>query len=278
MPGSLRYPFAGAVLMMLMQTVASPADAQATTNDASARGGYASEVPKDRLILNNDGAALAADDDERSIPVALELEFILQNVQNDFRKRGAFDENLKAVVSVDYYGVRYVGSERYPLEIHDARPDWSRTLLKIGESAKFEIGKSDKGITVHGDPKGLSVENERALLETFEFDTPVVALEKNPQAFKPLGMVKLPGMLTWKIQVNRPGGYHRVLYVDSHTGDVVKFTVLDRQGARVLDVAQHDYRSVEGIRVPFVVDYRSSDGTLLSSDRIERVEVKRKPS
>jgi hypothetical protein len=92
---------------------------------------------------------------------------------------------------------------------------------------------------------------------------------------KPLGMQKLPGTLTWKLGVDRPGGYHQFLYVDSHNGDVVKSTIINAQGAPVLDVAPHDYRSIEGIRVPFATDYRSPDGTLLASDRVERVVVKR---
>jgi hypothetical protein len=111
------------------------------------------------------------------------------------------------------------------------------------------------------------------LLETFDFDTPVLDLEKRHPTIKPLGMQKLPGMLTWKLQAERTGDHYRVLYVDSHTGDVVKFIVVNTAGAPVLDVTQHDYRSVEGIRVPFSIDYRSPDGTLLASDRLERITV-----
>jgi len=82
-PGS---PLTGIVLLMLMPVTASAADAP------SAGGGYASEVPQHVTIDNKDGAALAADDDEGSIPVAQELEFVLEN---SFRK--TYDENLKAV-------------------------------------------------------------------------------------------------------------------------------------------------------------------------------------
>jgi len=88
-------------------------------------------------------------------------------------------------------------------------------------------------------------------------------------------MQKLPGMLTWKLEVDRNDGYRQILNVDSHYGDIVKFTILNAQGARILDVALHDYRAIEGIRVPFAIDYRSPDGTLLASDRLERVEVMR---
>src|SRR6266481_7495509 len=257
-------PLTGIVLLALMPVTASSADAP------SVGGAYASEVPQHVTIDNKDGAALAADDDEGSIPVAQELDFVLEN---SFRE--TYDENLKAVAQVEYYGTRYVDCEQYPLEVRTARPDRITTLINRGASSKFEISKSNKGVKIRGTPQGLGMEEERALLETFAFDTPVIELEKNRQVFKPLGMQKLPGMLTWKLEVDRPGGYHRILYVDSHFGDIVKFTIISAKGARVLDVTPHDYRSVEGIRVPFAIDYRSPDGTLLASDRLERVAVTR---
>ena len=262
-PGSL---LTGIVLLMLMPVTASSADAP------SVGGAYASEVPQHVTIDKKDGAALAADDDAGSIPVAQELEFVLEN---SFRK--TYDENLKAVAQVEYYGTRYVDCEQYPLEVRTARPDRISTLINA-VSSKFEISKSNKGVKIRGTPQGLGIEEERALLETFAFDTPVIELEKNRKVFKPLGMQKLPGMLTWKLEVDRPGGYHRILYVDSHTGDIDKFTIVNAQGAHVLDVVLHDYRVVDGIRVPFAIDYRRPDGALLANDRFESVKVKRTQS
>lgn len=250
-------------------------EAAAVTNPGSldnqppANGAYASEVPRE-AIDNQDQTTLATDKEEQSIPVAEEIEFVKGN---SFRK--PFEESLKTVAKVDYYGTRYVDCEHYPLEVHTARPNQVSLLMKTGDSSKFEGSKSSQGIKIRGTPQGLGVEEERALLATFAFDTPIVELERNQHAFKPLGMQKLPGILTWKLQVDRPGDYHRILYVDSHYGDIVKFTIMNGQGARVLDVSLHDYRGVEGIRVPFAIDYRSPDGTLLASDRLERVEVMR---
>ncbi len=236
---------------------------------APANGAYASEVPRE-AIDNQDQTTLAADQEEQSIPVAEEIDFVKDN---SFRK--PFEESLKAIAKVDYYGTRYVDCEHYSLEVHTARPNQVSLLMKTGDSSTFEGSKSNQGIKIRGTPQGLGVEEERALLATFAFDTPIVELERNQHAFKPLGMQKLPGILTWKLQVDRPGGYHRILYVDSHYGDIVKFTIINAQGARVLDVSLHDYRGVEGIRVPFAIDYRSPDGTLLASDRLERVAVTR---
>ena len=132
---------------------------------------FASEVPQREIIENKDGTALAADNDAGSIPVAEELDFVREN---SFRK--PYDESLKSVAKVEYYGTRYVGCEQYSLEIHAARPNQISTLIKTGGSSKFESRKSNKGVKIHGNPQGLGVEEERALLETFDFDTPVIEL------------------------------------------------------------------------------------------------------
>ena len=147
--------------------------------------------------------------------------------------------------------------------------------MKTGDSSRFEASKSNQGIRVRGTPQGLGVAEQRALLATFDFDTPIIELEKNSHAFKPLGMEKLPGMLTWKLESGRSGGYRQMLYVDSHFGDIVKLSIMNAKGAHILEVAPHDYRAVDGIRVPFAIDYRSPDGTVLANDRFERVAVNR---
>ena len=273
---------AGMSLLILVPVASSFAAAPAAGNEAAAvatpgsldshpaaDGAYASEVP-DRDIVEHKDGTLAADNEAGTIPVAQELDFVRDN---SFRK--PYDESLKSVAKVEYYGTRYVGCEQYSLEIHAARPNQISTLIKTGGLSKFESRKSNQGVKIHGDPQGLGVAEERALLETFAFDTPVIELQKNPHAFKPLGMQKLPGMLTWKLEIARNDGYRQILNVDSHYGDIVKFTILNAQGARILDVALHDYRAIEGIRVPFAIDYRSPDGTLLASDRLARVEVMR---
>jgi hypothetical protein len=280
MSKSLSSVLAG-LMLLLMQVDSSSADTPvadkgpgAGNNDPAAGrapvdDGYASEVPHEATD-NQDQTTLAADNGEQSSPVAEEIDFV---TGNSFRK--TFEESLKTVGKVDYYGTRYVDCEQYPLEVHTARPNQVHLLMKTGDSSTFEGRKSNQGIKVRGTPPGLGVEQQRALLATFDFDTPIIELERNPHSYKPLGMEKLPGMLTWKLQVDRPGGLRQIVYVDSHFGDIVKLTIMNAQGAHILDVAPHDYRAVDGIRVPFAIDYRSADGTVLANDRFGRVEVKR---
>jgi hypothetical protein len=272
----------GVVLLTLASAAWLSANAQAITNEAGtsatrdlaggpapAKGAYASEVPREEIDYQ-DQTTLAADKEEQTIPVAEEIDFVKDN---SFRK--PFEASLKSVANVDYYGTRYVDCEHYALEVHTSRPNQVTLVMKAGDSSKFEGSRSNQGVKLRGTPQGLGVEEERALLATFDFDTPIRELEKNPHAFKPLGMQKLPGILAWKLEVDRPGSYHRIVYLDSHYGDIVKFTIMSAQGARVLDVALHDYREVEGLRVPFAIDYRRPDGTLLASDRLKRVAVSR---
>lgn len=269
MPESSIARLAGVALLALV-SLASSQDALAVENPAETSGAYASEVPAEDFA-ESAAVTLARDNDADTIPVAHELDFVRSNA---FHR--PYDEALKSVAAVDYYGARYVECEQYTLEIRTARPEQIATRVASAGSSRseiFEIRKSRRGVVTRGEPKGLSVEDERALLETFEFDTPVLNLEKEHPTLEPLGMQKLPGMLTWKLKAQRTAGPYRLLNVDSHKGDVVRVTVVSAAGAPIIEVKQHDYRDVEGIRVAFAIDYYSPGGTLLASDRFERVTV-----
>jgi hypothetical protein len=115
-------------------------------------------------------------------------------------------------------------------------------------------------------------------LRVFDFDGAVVDWKEKHYTIKRLGMEKLPGVLTWKLEVDRPEGYRQILYLDSRYGDVVKELVMNTKGVPVVEILRHDFRAVEGSRFPFAVDYKSPNGEMLASDRLERIEVKRKSS
>jgi len=128
---------AGMLLLILVPVASSFAAAPAAGNEAAAvatpgsldshpaaDGAYASEVP-DRDIVEHKDGTLAADNEAGTIPVAQELDFVRDN---SFRK--PYDESLKSVAKVEYYGTRYVGCEQYSLEIHAARPNQVSTLIK----------------------------------------------------------------------------------------------------------------------------------------------------
>ena len=132
-------PLSGAGLLVLASMALSPVNAAVAGDEATATGSaspgrgpapanaaYASEVPERDVIDNKDGTALAADQDDGSIPVAEELDFVRDN---SFRK--TFEQSLKTVADVTYHGTRYVGCEQYPREIirrdrissrHSSRP------------------------------------------------------------------------------------------------------------------------------------------------------------
>src|ERR1700687_51293 len=140
---SLSSVLAGLVLLSLMQLRLSSADTPAAPSAAGAGGydpaggrasvddAYASEVPRE-AIDSPDQPTLASDEDEQSIPVAEEIDFVKDN---SFRK--PFEERLKTVAKVDYYGTRYVDCEWYPLEVHTApakpgpRADEDRRFLDV---------------------------------------------------------------------------------------------------------------------------------------------------
>ena len=242
-------------------------DGQAKTSP-----GYASEVPPGEGCDDANGLNLTTD--KTAIPVAQEIGFILSS---EYRRDGGYDRVLKTIAKIDYYGTRYVDCEHYPLEVHAAAGRIS-VLVNTGDASKLKYAKSGEDVATQGTPQGLNDAQEKALMQTFDFNTPIADLEKDKNAFKPLGVQKLPGVLAWKLETNRTGDYRKIVYLDTHYGDVVRETIVDAQGTPVLDILKHDYRLVDGIRVPYAIDYKAPDGTVLANDRILRVDVTRTKS
>jgi hypothetical protein len=256
------------IALVTLPTALSPASGE--PGPAAAQG-YASEVPS--YVVRDDQSGTFSGEDQATLPIAQTVDFIVnQHVQ----QRGGYD-SLKRIVSLDYYGARFVRSVHYPLHVHAARPDISDTLVDINEASKFESSRSGGTIRIEGGPLGFAIEGERELLETFDFDGAIVDWKEKHYAIKRLGMEKLPGVLAWKLQVDRPDGYRQILYLDSRYGDVVKELLLNAAGTPIVEIARSDFRTVEGSRFSFAIDYKSPGGDTLVSDRIERIEVVRKP-
>jgi hypothetical protein len=260
-------------LLTLIPAAVALADGTATpaAGPEKPSAAYASEVPPDE-VDNSQEEAIGTG--QQSLPIAQSVsEIVDQHVQG----RGGY-EHLKGIAGVDYTGTRYVDCEHYPLQARTARSNQSRTWIKIGDGSTVESVRSDDDIQVHGAPQGLRIEQERALLQTFDFEGPLIDWGRKRYDVRRLGMEKLPGVLAWKLEVDRPDGYRQILWLNSHHGDIVKEIIFDPQGPPVLEIERHDFRSVEGSRFAFAIEYKAPDGTLLASDHIQRIEVTRAPS
>jgi hypothetical protein len=233
---------------------------------------YASEVPG--YAVRNDTAGTFLDEAGATLPIAQTVDYI---VGQYLQQRGGYD-GVKRIVTLDYSGTRYVGRDHYPLHVHAARPNTSDTLVGTSQSSMFESSRSGEDIHIRGLPVGLGVEDERVLLKTFDFDGAVVDWKDKHYAIKRLGMEKLPGVLTWKLEVDRPDGLRQILYLDSRYGDVVKELVMNTKSVPIVEIVRHDFRTVDGSRYPFAVDYKNPNGEVLASDRVERIEVNRQPN
>ena len=265
----------GAAFLAATQMIAaSMAAAAGRTSEGAEQVGnsaYASEVPAGDVFKDEKVSTVISDGNQATIPVADEIDFVLSN---NFRSNGDFDKNLKKVAKLDYFGTRYVGCEHYSTEVHASRPSSVQAVITApGEPARLELSRAGDKTAASGPPRGLSLDEERRLLEAFDFDTPINDLERDKHSYRPIGMEKLPGILAWKLRDDLPGGNGRIVYIDSHTGDVVKFSILDAKGADILDVVQHDFREIEGLRLPFAIDYRRPNGEDLADDRFQRVAV-----
>jgi len=182
------------------------------------------------------------------------------------KHRGGYDA-VKAVSAVDYEGTRYVGCEHFSLKVHQSRS--AEAALRSKDMSKEELLQA--GVFVPDD-SGLDARQAQAIHQTFDFYGPLVDWQKKKYVIDRRGMEKLPRILAYKLEVKRPDGYREMLYVDSHTGDIVREMIVDAKGSTVLQIWRHDFRDVGGSRYAFAVDYMDASGALLTSDRLQRID------
>ena len=205
---------------------------------------HASAVPADVL----QGASVGSD--QATLPIAQPVDEI---VDQHLTGRGGYVK-VKSIQAIDYAGTRYVGCEQSKL---------SARLSREASASEAE---------------GLDPDQARAFRATFDFDGPLIDWKKKNYTIERRGMEKLPGILAWKLEVDRPNGYREILYLNSHKGDLVRESIEDSRGQVILDIWRHDFRDVDGTRFPFAVDYKNAKGDVLVGDRLTHVEVKQSGS
>jgi hypothetical protein len=124
---------------------------------------------------------------------------------------------------------------------------------------------------------GLPEEYEAILLETFEFDGLFVEWPEKGHEVDMLGMQKIGDVLAWQLDLVQNGRHHWNLYVDSHTGDLVRAILQDGDGKMTFMVDQSDFRETSGFRFPHRIVYKTVTGDVLATETINRIVVDVEP-
>jgi hypothetical protein len=176
-------------------------------------------------------------------------------VRQHIMGRGGY-KNLKRIQAVEMHGQIEANGFSTPIVTRSERPNVLR--------------RTD---TTHGLPEDY----EAILLDSFEFDGLFVEWPQKGHEVDMLGMQKFGDVLAWRLDLVQKGGRHWNLYLDSHTGDLVRATLLDEGGVATFMIDQSDFRETSGFRFPHRINYKSGNGDVLASETIDEIIVDMEP-
>ena len=177
-------------------------------------------------------------------------------VRQHIMGRGGY-KNLKRIQSINQRGRIEAGGASYDLETFSSRPN--KLQRQVNGAADGE--------------RGLPSDLEQTLLDTFEFDGLFVEWPDKGHKVSMSGMLKIGDVLAWRLHLNQKDGPEWYLYVDSHSGDLVRADILDGDGAVKFVINQSDFRKTSGFVFAHRIEYLDSDGRSLGVELIDEIEI-----
>lgn len=191
--------------------------------------------------------------------------------------RGGYS-NLKRIQAVELQGHIEANGTSASLVVRSERPDVIRRLVGDGENASTAEKDSNGWVQIPSDGfRGLASEYEEPVLASFEFDGLFVEWPDKGHDVDMLGMQKFGDVLAWQLELVQEGGRRWHLYLDSHTGDLVRAKLLNPDGGSSLLIDQSDFRDVDGFRFPHRIDYLAGSETRLATEIFDRIIVDVEP-
>lgn len=187
--------------------------------------------------------------------------------------RGGY-KNLKRIQSIEAHGNILANGTSVPIIVRSERPNAVGRTIGDGDRLSAAILSPDGSIKIPpGESRGLPVEYEKLLLASFEFDGLFVEWPEKGHEVDMLGMQKFGDVLAWQLDLVQDGRRHWHLYIDSHSGDLVRAKLLDAQGQPSFIIAHSDFRETSGFRMPHRIDYMSGNDDLLATETFDRIIV-----
>ncbi len=192
----------------------------------------------------------------------------------NIRGRGGY-LNLKSIQSVEQRGTISSGDKTFDLQIKSRRGEGIRRLVGSGEQVSEARFDGETVSLPTGDSRGLPPALEQIILESFEFDGPIVDWKDKGHETRKIGMRKHGDVLAWEIGLTQASGNRWDLLFDSHTGDIVKATILDEAGAPAYVLQMENFSDVDGIRFPHLIEYYDANDELLAVEKIGEIVISR---
>lgn len=191
--------------------------------------------------------------------------------------RGGY-KNLKRITSMEARGHIETQERSFDLSISSARPNLLRRLVGVvDEISVAELNNKGEALIDSETGRGLPAELEQELLRTFEFDGMFVEWPEKGHDVSMVGMLKIGDVLTWKLDLRQKSGAHWNLFLDSHTGGIVRAELLDVTDSPAYIIKQSDFRDDSGFTFPYRIEYFDSTGRSLAVETIDEIEVNQTP-
>jgi hypothetical protein len=174
-------------------------------------------------------------------------------ITQHIRGRGGY-ENLKHIQRIEQRGHIDVDGVSYELTTSASRPNKLQRIVTGGGQA-------------------LPTELEEKLLATFEFDGLFVEWPQKEHSVSMSGMLKIGDILAWRLYMVQHNGSDWRLFVDSHSGALVRKDMLDGDRNVEYSIRQSDFRETSGFMFPHQIEYLDRDGRSLGVEIIDEVDV-----
>lgn len=197
-------------------------------------GGFA-ELTEDDGSLLADGTVIPAVAQPKSVAVSMHI-----------RGVGGF-QNLKTIKSIRKTGQIIRGSETSTVEVvEDAETGLTRSFADATTLLPLHI--------------------EKALADSWQMNGSLYRWKARGNQLRMDGMLKVGKSLAWKLYVLQQNGMRGVVYVNSHTGDIVLASYLDEDGQVLFSIRASDFRAVDGFSYAFKLEYLDADRALIATE------------
>ncbi len=205
--------------------------------------------------------------DPQLIPVAQGRGYM---IRQNHASRGGYN-TLKRIEAIHYEGTTEVDGHSFRLKVITQRPYQYERLVGDGD---FESLTTWDGANVsrEGSPLDLPVAYQDEFLSSYEFDGWMTDWKDKGHQVWRLGMKKVGERLPWLMEAELTNGRTWHVYVDSHTGDAFRSTLIDSDGNVKIRIEYSDYKQADGFRLPHQIEYFDGD-QLLAVDRFSRITV-----
>ncbi len=194
-------------------------------------------------------------------------------VRQHIMGRGGY-KNLKRIRLIEARGHIEADGTSHVLTIQAERPNVVRRLVGSGDDISLGELNLEGAATIQADvSRGLPGDLERRLLESFVFDGLFVVWAEKGHKVSMVGLQKFGDVLAWQLDLLQEGGPHWNLFVDSHSGDIVRANLLDDNDEPMYIIGQSDFRETSGFMFPHRIEYLDGAGRTLAIETIDEIEV-----